>query len=131
MRTPAIAALAIVWIALAPPTGQACGACDEDEIAATYDHAVVQRAAAKGDVMVYCSVSGPLDDQQVKQAAIAVQGVRPDSVRVASHPAALSFAIDPAVQSPSAAIEAAQRALPSNVRLTLVRQVAPEPSGVR
>ena len=131
MKTPAIAALAIVGIALAPSAGQACGARDEDEIAATYDHAVVQRAAANGDVMVYCAIRGPLDEERLKQAASGVQGVRPDSVRVAAQPATLSFAIDPTVRSPRAAIEATQRALPSTVRLTLVRLVVPEPSRTR
>lgn len=122
---------AAALVALAPAATQACGACDEDKIAVTFDHAVVQRAAARGDVMVYCSVSGPFDGEQLKHAAREVQGVKADSVRVAAEPAAISFAVDPKVQSPQAAIEATQRAVSSGMRLTLVRLVMPEPANAR
>ncbi|MGQ0622695.1 MAG: hypothetical protein ACT4QA_22800 [Panacagrimonas sp.] len=130
MKGPSLAVLATMLLALAPAAAQACGACDEDKIAATYDHAVVRRAAASGDVMVYCAISGPFDDERLKRAASGVHGVRPDSVRVAAQPAALSFAVDPTVQSPQAAIELAQSALPSNLHLTLVRLVMPAPARV-
>jgi hypothetical protein len=63
----------------------ACGACDEDKIAATYDHGVVTRAAAGGEVMV------------------------------------LSFAVDPKLRSPQAAVAAAQRAMAPRTQLTIVR----------
>lgn len=110
---------------------EACGACDEDKMAATYDHAVVQRAAASGDVMVYCAISGPLGHERVRQAASRVPGVRVDSVRISAQPAALSFAVDPTVRTPQAAIDMAQRDLPSNLRVSLVRLVLPEPSDAR
>ena len=38
--------------------GLACGVCAEDKMAATYDHAVVQRAAAQKRLVVYCDVQG-------------------------------------------------------------------------
>lgn len=125
------AALAAVPAVLASKASHACGACDEDKIAATYDHAVVQRATARGDVMVYCAVSGPLDAPRLRQVAGRVRGVEPHSVRVSSQPAALSFAVDPGVLTPQAAIDAVQRGVPSDVHLSLVRLLVPEPARVR
>ncbi len=108
---------------LTPVASHACGACAEDKIAATYDHAIVTRAAAKGDVMVYCEVVGPFDQHRLTQAVRRVRGVRADSVRTSAQPAALSFAVDPSRQSPQAAIEATQRGLPAGTRLTIVGSV--------
>lgn len=110
-------------VALAPVAGQACGACVEDKVAATYDHSVVLRAAARGDVMVYCAVVGPLDQRRLAEAVRRVRGVKADSVRTSAQPAALSFAVDRARQSPEAAVEAAQRGLQSGTRLTILRSV--------
>ena len=69
----AIAAPAAVW---------ACGVCIEDKVAATYDHAVVQRAAATGKAMVYCEIHGSLDTRRWQGAARQVRGLDPASVRV-------------------------------------------------
>ena len=84
-RGPIVIAAALA--AIAPAASLACGACVEDKVAATYDHAVVERAAASGDVMVFCEVTGPLDAQHLKQAMRRVHGVRPQSVRVSAQPA--------------------------------------------
>ena len=46
--------------------GHACGVCDEDKVAATYDHAVVRRANLQGRVMVFCEVRGPLDARRLQ-----------------------------------------------------------------
>ncbi len=99
----------------------ACGACIEDKVAATYDHAVVRHAAASGDVMVFCAVGGPLDAARLKAAVRGVRGIRPRSVRVSAQPAALSFAFEPTFQSPQAAVERIQRAAAPGTRLTIVR----------
>jgi hypothetical protein len=114
-------AIAVALVAFAPAASLACGACAEDKIAATYDHGVVERAAANGDVMVFCEVAGPLDARRLAQAVRRVQGVKPQSVRVSAQPAALSFAVDPAAHSPQAAVAAAQRSLAAGTRLTIVR----------
>ena len=122
--------MAAVLAAIAPAASQACGACVEDKIAAAYDHGVVERAAASGDVMVFCEVTGSLDAQRLKQAVRRVHGVKPQSVRVSTQPAALSFAVDPRARSPQAAVEAAQRSLAPGTRLTIVRlrgPVSPSP----
>ena len=119
-----VAALGAAFAAVAPVAGHACGACIEDKIAATYDHAVAMRAAAKGDVMVYCEVVGPLDPHRLTQAVRRVRGIKADSVRTSAQPAALSFAVDPSRLSPAAAVEATQRGLPAGTRLTIVRSGA-------
>lgn len=117
-----VVALGVTW----PVASQACGACAEDKIAATYDHAVVQRAAARGDVMVFCELSAapgtPMDAARVRDAARATPGVQPRSVRVSAQPAALSFAVAPGLQVQ--AVAALQRSLGPGTRLTLLRSAS-------
>jgi len=73
----------------------ACGACIEDKIAATYDHAVVANAAARHRVVVFAAVDGPGDAgagaQALATAAARVPGVDRASIRTAASPRALSF----------------------------------------
>lgn len=114
---------AIAVAVLAPAIAHACGACAEDKIAATYDHATIEHAAARGDVVVFCAVTGPLAVQRLKDAAQRAHGVNARSVRVSAQPQALSFAVDPRRQSPQAAIEAIQLSLPKGTRLTTLRLV--------
>ncbi len=116
-------ALVAGLVALAPAASHACGACIEDKAAATYDHAVAMRAAARGDVMMYCEVAGAFDPQRLTQAVRRVRGIKADSVRIAAQPAALSFALDPSRLSPEAAVAATQRGLATGTRLTIVRRV--------
>ena len=113
--------IAVALAAIAPAASLACGACVEDKVAATYDHAVVEHAAASGDVMVFCEVIGPLDAQHLKQAMSRVHGVRPQSVRVSTQPPAMSFAVDRKARSPQDAVGAAQRSLVPGTRLIIVR----------
>ncbi|HJV59335.1 MAG TPA: hypothetical protein VJ743_00255 [Albitalea sp.] len=106
----------------------ACGACVEDKVAATYDHAVVQHAAALGQVVVFCDVQGRFDAQRLHRAATRVRGIDAASVRTSSEPSALSFALD-AGQTPHAAIAALQRAVPAGTRLVVVREIgSPTPA---
>lgn len=114
---------AALLLALVAPSVWACGVCVEDKVAATYDHAVVQRAAARGQAMVYCAVDGPLDTGRWRDAARRLRGVDPASVRVAAQPAAISFALDVSRQSPQAAAAALQNALPRS-RIAIVRLVS-------
>jgi hypothetical protein len=85
-----------------------------------YDHGVVEHATARGDVMVFCKVTGALDAPRLKEAVRRVRGVEPQSVRVAAQPAAMSFAVDPRVRSPQAAVAAAQRSMAAGTRLSIV-----------
>ena len=113
--------IAAALAAIAPLASLACGACVEDKIAATYDHAVVEQAAASGDLMVFCEIIGPLDAQHLKQAMRRVHGVRPQSVRVSTQPPAMSFAVDRKARPPQDAVEAAQRSLVPGTRLVILR----------
>jgi hypothetical protein len=102
----------------------ACGVCIEDKVAATYDHEVVVRAAAKGKVMVFCEVAGPLDPRQIRNAVHRVRGADSASVRISLESAAVSFALD-AKQSPQSAVSAMQQEMPSATRVSIVRLIAP------
>ena len=99
----------------------ACGACDEDSIAATYDNAVVERAARSHDLLVYCQLSGRVSRQSVLLAARRVPGVRAQSIRISEQPGALSFAIDPRLQSARTAVAAAQIGLPPGTQLRILK----------
>lgn len=114
---------ALLLVALAAPAVWACGVCVEDKVAATYDYAVVQRAAANGRAMVYCEIHGPLDAGRWRDAARHVRGVDGASVRVATQPAAISFALDTTQQSPQSAAAALQKAVPRS-RVAIVRLVS-------
>ena len=103
----------------------ACGTCAEDKIAATYDYATVQRAAAAGRVMVYCEITGLYDAAKVQAAARRVRGLDPASLRISAEPAALSFALDEKKQSAQAALLTLQAALPPQTKLGIVRIVPP------
>ncbi|HWP10570.1 MAG TPA: hypothetical protein VNN06_02020 [Ramlibacter sp.] len=122
MKTWATLGCTLVLLAPVPPSW-ACGVCVEDKVAATYDHAVVRQAAAKGKVVVFCEVQGGLDARRIRSAARRVRGVDMSSLRLSSQPAALSFALDPAQQSPQAAVLAMQSAAPAGTRLAIVRLI--------
>jgi len=90
---------AVAWVVgtlgvIAPAISGACGACDEDKVAATYDHAVVSRAAAVGDVLVYGRIDGRFDGTRLSSVTRRIAGVRPASIRVSTEFRALSFAVD-------------------------------------
>jgi hypothetical protein len=104
-------------------TSRACGQCDEDKMAATYDHEVTQLAAKQRRTVVYCEVRGPLDMAAVRTAARAVAGIDPDTLRLSSEPSALSFVVDPQVQRAGLAVAELQRSLGSKVSLRVLNRV--------
>jgi hypothetical protein len=112
---------ALLLLALAAPVAWACGVCVEDKVAATYDYAVVQRALARGQVVVYCEVSGRADAAQLRHAAVKVPALDAASLRISAEPAALSFALDTARKSPKAAVAALQHALPAGTHVHIIR----------
>ena len=119
MKT-AILLLSAIVSAFAVAPARACGVCDEDKVAATYDHTIVQRAASKGRVVVYCAVRGPLDAKRLRLAARQVKGLDLRSLRTSQQPAAVSFALDGAGQTPQAAVSALQANLPQGTELAIV-----------
>ena len=107
-------------------TAMGCGACVEDQIAATYDHAVMTQAVARHHVVVFAAVerrgSSKFDMRELSRAAAASKGVVAGSVRVSGEPSALSFALDATARRPEqtlADIEARLRA--TGVKLSLLR----------
>ncbi len=104
----------------------ACGVCVEDKVAATYDHGVLQRASARGHLVVYCGVTGRTDAARLRRAAAQVRGLDRDSLRVSVEPAAVSFALDPAQQSARSAVAALQRGLPAGTHVELIKLAGAE-----
>lgn len=127
MNKALLAAFAGLVSAL-PAMVHACGACDEDKVAATYDHAIVTRAAAKHQLVVFGAIDGAVDARAVgaKIAAAAqhVKGVARGSVHTSVEPAAVSFVLDPRVQTPEAAMAEFERRLGvDDARLAVIRVI--------
>jgi hypothetical protein len=105
------AALSAIWSASA----LACGVCIEDKVAATYDHAVVMRAAATHKLMVFGEISGPVDMKEamskITRTAPKVRGIDRRSVRTSLSPSAFSFALDATKCAPDAAVAELQKRL--------------------
>ena len=113
-----------------PALALACGACDEDKVAATYDHAVVQAAAAQKKQMVFCEVQGLVTPARMRAAAARVAGIDASSVRVSTDPAAVSFALDPNVQSADAAASKVASRLGGGVKILVLKVPVPaSPAG--
>jgi hypothetical protein len=123
MKLPsALAGLACILPALA----WACGACAEDKMAATYDHAVVQAAAAQQQQVVFCDVQGRVEPARLRDAASQVAGVDPASIRTSVEPAAMSFALDTKLLDPDAAAAQIRSKLNEpGVNLVVLKGLAP------
>jgi hypothetical protein len=103
----------------------ACGACDEDKIAATYDHAVIDRAMARHHQVVFVAIEGPVSaakiSRRVAVAAPKVRGIVTGTLRTSLSPPAFSFALD-GTQRPEVAVSDFEKAVGDrDARLTLVR----------
>jgi hypothetical protein len=76
----------------------ACGVCMEDKVAATYDHALVERALAQQRVVVFAEPRAPVDERRLKAFAAAARrapGVDAGTVKTSAAPASVSFVLDP------------------------------------
>lgn len=107
-----------------PAVAMACGACVEDKVAATYDHAVITRAIAKRQQVVFVAIDGPHAGQigsRIPAAARKVSGVEAGTVRTSASPAAFSFAIDASAAPERAVAGFADALRDPGTRLTLVR----------
>jgi hypothetical protein len=112
----AVAPSAVTW---------ACGACDEDKIAATYDHAVIDRAIARHHQVVFVAIDGPVSaakiSRRVTAAAPKVRGFVTGTLRTSLSPTAFSFALD-GTRRPEVAVSDFRKAVGDrDARLTLVR----------
>lgn len=128
------AGFCLAVLALAAPAAWACGTCAEDKVAATYDHALLQRAAKQGRVLVFCEVAGAWDMARLQAAARQTRGVDPDSLRFSREQSAMSFALDTRRQSAQGAALAIQRGAPEGTRVRIVQVMgtpAPAPERSR
>jgi len=112
-------------LALALPCpALACGICVEDQVAATYDHAVVARAEASGHRVLYAAVHGrnagaPRSDATLRRAIASVAGADRNSIRLSALPPAASFAWNPRRSGAGAMLRAINDRL-AGTGLTLV-----------
>ena len=102
----------------------ACGVCVEDKMAATYDHEVVQAALTQQKFVVFCEITGPVQPDQLRKAAARVAGIDPRTLRASVEPAAVSFVVDPKLQTPEAAVAQLQSDIGASVNLTLIKTLA-------
>jgi hypothetical protein len=102
---------------------QACGVCVEDKVAATYDHAVVQRASARRQVVVFCEIVGPVDAARIRKAVQRAPGLDAASLRVSEIPAAISFVLNDPKVSPQAAARAVQQGLARGIEVKVLRLI--------
>jgi len=94
-------------LAATPVAAMACGVCVEDKIAATYDHALVQRALEKHRVVVFAEPHTSIDAARLKAVALAAArapGVEAATVRTSAAPQSVSFVLDPKRASPGATL---------------------------
>jgi len=102
-------AMFTMTLAAAPLAAMACGVCLEDKVAATYDHALVQRALRQHRVVVFAEPRASVDANRLKAyaaAAARAPGVDAGTVRTSAAPASVSFVLDPQRASPAATLAA-------------------------
>ena len=122
----AATSLAAWLVAMAVPAA-ACGYCVDDKVAAAYDHAVVERAIAKGHEVVYLSLEFARPVTRDTEAAIRnaierISGVDRNSVRVAVEAGGLSLAFDPKRTPAGSMLTELDRAVaPLGARTALLR----------
>jgi hypothetical protein len=110
------------------PAG-ACGQCVEDKVAATYDHAVITRAARDGHSVVFAEVRGPAAGGTpalktfITHAIASTRGIDAGTVRVSLEPPAASFACDLARHTPSALLASVNPQLATRGLSLLVIQI--------
>jgi hypothetical protein len=124
MRLGSILAAALLAVSLSG-TVMACGACIEDKVAATYDHAAIDHAIAKRWQVVFVAIDGPVDAgkaaARIAAAAPRTRGVHASTLRTSTSPPAFSFALD-AAESPQLAVAAFTKAVgDSAAQLSVVR----------
>ena len=108
----------------------ACGVCIEDKVAATYDHAVIARAATQGQVVVFAEPRAGIDAARLGKIlasrAARTKGIDPASVRTAAAPPSLSFALDPRAGAPAKVLATIRKdARVPGLELALLRVVEP------
>jgi len=118
--------IAMALAAAISPSSWACGACVEDAIAATYDHATIRAAIAKRQQVVFVSIEGGDPARVVRvlrAAARKVRGVQAGTLRTAVSPPAFSFALAAGEPVDTAVSAFGKLIADQQVRLTVIRIV--------
>lgn len=107
---------ALVTVLAMPVSSLACEICVEDQVAATYDHAVVAQAEAAAHFVLFTAVrgktAGTASSQTTIRSAIAsVAGVDRSSIRLSAAPPAVSFAWNPKGLASGAVLRAINKRL--------------------
>ena len=107
--------LIAIAVCMWPLAAWSCGVCDEDKVAATYDHSTVARAATMRHNVVFVTVDGPVEAEpfvrRVTEIAPRIRGVMRGTVRTSKAPLTFSFVIDPTVQPAARAVDELHRQL--------------------
>ena len=95
----ALRVIALCAVLCAAQGALGCGYCDEDRIAAVYDHGVVAHAAATAHQIVFLALESgavvtPQREAAIKRAVSSAAGVDRGTVRIALAAGAMSFAYD-------------------------------------
>lgn len=118
------AVLIATALAAASNVALGCGACIEDKVAATYDHAVVRAAIETHRQVVFVALDGREASRagsRIVAAGSSVRGVQRGSVRYAASPPAFSFALAREVP-PEQALAAFRAAVSgTGAQMTIVR----------
>jgi hypothetical protein len=117
-------ALSTATAVIASGAALACGACVEDKVAATYDHAVISQAKAKHQQVLFVALDAPdpvSAARRITAAAAKVHGVATKTLRISASPAAFSIVVARA-EPPERAVAGFRDALRDPaMRMTLVR----------
>ena len=109
---------------IASASALACGACVEDKVAATYDHAVISQANARHQQVLFVALDGPNTERAARRitaAAAKVRGVAATPWRTSAPRAAYSR-VGARSDAPARAVVGFRDALRDPaVQLTLVR----------
>ena len=120
-----LVAATVALASLVPLAAAACGACIEDKVAATYDHAVIQRATAKRQQVVFVGVDGPVQAASLDRAVAKarVPGMVTGTLRTSASPPAFSFVLERSAD-PARALAAFRAAVnDARAQFTLLRIV--------
>ncbi len=112
MRKRAAFGVAILGLGSAPAF--ACGHCDEDKIAAVYDHSAIAKAHAKHHEVAFFAIEGPLPAsaeprRSIERALRSLEGVDAHSLRVAKDAGSLALSYDGSRTSSARIMDALNR----------------------
>ena len=96
----AFAIIAVTLLGLLAREASACGHCDEDKVASTYDHSVVSRALSQGHHVAFFKIEGQVSSEgatrrAIEDAVYSVRGVDNRSARISLDTLTVSFSFDP------------------------------------